>query len=148
MSDDEIKEKWRANWLPSPHFYNLNQAVALINKAFGGHGCYLVGSSRERRDYRDVDVRLILSDKEYDHLFRGPDGWLNPLWSLLCTSLSLWLKQQTDLPIDFQIQRQTQANADHPGAGRRAALGVFLDYPGERPSDIVPPTTDGKGENK
>ena len=145
---DEKQEKWRANYIPAPHFYNLNQAVALINRAFGGFGCYLVGSSRERRDYRDVDVRLILSDAEYDHLFRSSDGqgWVNPLWSLMCTSISLWLKQQTDLPVDFQIQRQTQANADHPGVGNRAALGIFLDYPGERPSDIKSPPPDGGKE--
>lgn len=134
-------QKWRANYIPAPHFYNLNQACALINKAFGGFGCYLVGSSRKKRDYRDVDVRLILDDAEYDRLFKSTDGmgWVNPFWSLLCTSISLWLRQQTDLPIDFQIQRQTQANKDHPGAGNRAALGIFLDYPGERPSENNPP---------
>lgn len=136
----EEQERWRANYVPAPHFYNLNQACALINRAFGGVGCYLVGSSLVRRDYRDVDVRLMLADEEYDHLFRQPDGggWLNPLWSLMCTSISLWLRQQTDLPIDFQIQRMTQANADHKDAPRRAALGVFLDYPGERPSEVTP----------
>ena len=33
----------------------------------------------------------------------------------------------------------TQANAEHPnnsGGRARNALGIFLDYPGERPSDI------------
>lgn len=133
MSDD--KEKWRANYVPAPHFYNLNQACALINQAFGGIGCYLVGSSLVLRDYRDVDVRLILDDAQYDRLFIAGD-WTNALWSLMCTSFSLWLRQQTDLPIDFQIQRMTQANALHEG--KRAALGIFLDYPGERPSDVKP----------
>lgn len=122
----------RANWLPAPHFYNLNQACALINKAFPGM-CYLVGSSLARRDYRDVDVRLILDDAEYDRIF-GAGDWTNAYWSLLCTSISLWLRQQTDLPIDFQIQRQTQANEMHDG--KRSAIGIFLDYPGERPSDV------------
>ena len=42
-------------------------------------------------------------------------------------------QQQSGLPIDFQIQRQTQANAEHEG--KRSALGLFrIDYPGERPS--------------
>ena len=142
MSDEvPAEKKWRANWLPSPHFYSLNQACYLINKAFrGGFGCYLVGSSLERRDYRDVDVRLILDDAEYERIFRAPGdgaagGWVNPLWSLLCTSLSLWLRQQTELPVDFQIQSMTNANATHDG--KRSALGIFLDYPGERPTDVA-----------
>jgi hypothetical protein len=137
------KSTWkRANFLPAPHFYNLNQACHLINKAFsGGFGCYLVGSSLAKRDWRDVDVRLILEDGEYERLFRARGdspggGWLNPLWSLLCTSLSLWLKEQTGLPVDFQIQQQTNANAEHKG-GKRSALGIFLDYPGERPTDVA-----------
>lgn len=128
MSGDEK----RPNYLPAPHFYNLNQACALINKAFPGM-CYLVGSSLARRDYRDVDVRLMLADAEYDRIFVEGD-WTNAYWSLLCTSISLWLRQQTDLPIDFQIQRQTQANEMHDG--KRSAIGIFLDYPGERPSDV------------
>ena len=131
------KEKWRASYVPAPHFYNLNQACHLINKAFAsyGFGTYLVGSSCERRDYRDVDVRYIMDDASYDRMFRSQDGWYNSLWSLMCTSISLWLSKQSDLPIDFQIQRQTQANEKH--SGQRQALGIFLDYPGERPSDVM-----------
>jgi len=131
-------KKWRrANYVPAPHFYNLNQACALINRCFAkGFGCYLVGSSLERRDYRDVDVRYIMDDASYDALFKNEDGWLNPLLSLMCTSISMWLSHASGLPIDFQIQRQTRANAEHDG--KRAALGIFLDYPGDRPSETPP----------
>lgn len=150
MSDEPKQEKWRANYIPAPHFYNLNQACALINRAFDGT-CYLVGSSLTKRDYRDVDVRLILDDAEYDRIFRAPDaGWLSAYWSLLCTSISLWLRQQADLPVDFQIQRMTQANENHSlkeGTGtRRSALGFFLHYPGEVPGmseRAAPITPDG-----
>ncbi len=130
--------------MPAPHFFALNHACLIVNRAIDGFGCYLVGSSIERRDYRDVDVRCILSDEAFDRLFRldpetpGVGGWLNPLWSLMCTSISVWMGQATGLPIDFQIQRQTQANEKHEGP--RQALGAFLDYPGERPSDLrMPP---------
>lgn len=134
MSD--AKESWRANYVPAPHYYNLNQACSIVNRAFGGT-CYLVGSSLAKRDWRDIDVRLIMDDAEYDRLFIDKTHQThNPFWSLLCTSISLWLRQQTDLPIDFQIQRQTQANETH--AGKRSALGLFLDYPGERPSEAKP----------
>lgn len=130
MSD----EKTRPHWLPAPHFYNLNQSCVLIRQAFPDNvGIYLVGSSLRSRDYRDVDVRLMLTDTAYDRLFHGAD-WTNAFWSLLCVAISLWLRQQSDLPIDFQIQRMSAANELHDG--KRNALGVFLDYPGERPSDI------------
>jgi hypothetical protein len=135
------KEAWRSNYVPAPHFFNLNQACVIVNKAFGDFGCYLVGSATERRNYRDVDVRFIMADAVYDRMFK-PDqaghGYVNSLWSLLCQTISLWLSQQSGLPIDFQIQRQTEANTRHPGAGRRQPLGILIDYPGERPSDINP----------
>jgi hypothetical protein len=139
MSDEatKSKEKWRANYVPAPHFYNLNQACRIVNAAFGNFGCYLVGSAIERRDYRDVDVRFIMDDALYDHLFRNEHGYVNPMWSLMCTTISLWLSKQSDLPIDFQIQRQSTANAQHSGAGRRQPLGIFIDYPGERPTETA-----------
>lgn len=145
MSEEPVTAPWkRANYVPAPHFYNLNQACVLLNTALGDYGCYLVGSSIERRDYRDVDVRFIMEDGAYDRLFRDPEaGYLNALWSLMCTSISLWLKQVTDLPIDFQIQRMTQANREHSrkDGHDRQPLGVFRDYPGERPSELRQPPT-------
>jgi hypothetical protein len=48
-------------------------------------------------------------------------------------TISLWLRERTGLNIDFQLQSQTRANAEHPG--ERQALGLFLDYPGDRPSE-------------
>lgn len=136
--------KVRANYLPAPHYFALNQAATLVNAAFGGFGCYLVGSCLERQDYRDVDVRLILEDATYDRWFGASSGQHesggvhDPLWSLLCLAVSEWLKAQTGLPVDFQIQRQTQANEKHSRKDgcKRSALGIFLDYPGERPSDL------------
>lgn len=140
--------KTRANWLPAPHYFNLNHACRLVNDALGGFGCYLVGSSLERRDFRDVDVRFILGDAEYDRLFpkHGDSGCHNAMWSLLCSSISEWLSRMSGLPVDFQIQRQTQANEKHKGV--RSALGIVFDYPGERPSDINVPTekNDGVGQ--
>jgi len=133
------------NYLPAPAYFKLNQAVALIDKAFGVHGTfgtYLVGSSLQRRDFRDVDVRMIMENDAYDKLFPGaidrPD--LNAYWSLTCVTIADWLARETGLPIDFQIQRQSVANElfparknlgegppqDHP----RNALGIFLGYPG------------------
>lgn len=127
-------KKVRANYLPAPHFFRLNHACLVVNRAFDDT-CYLVGSCLDRPDYRDVDVRLILDDEAFDKLFHAHGTSHDALWSLLCVTISAWLGQQSGLAIDFQIQRRTQANAEHP-KGKRWALGVFLDYPGERPSEI------------
>jgi hypothetical protein len=137
-------EKPRAHYLPPLAAYRLNQACATLYPAFpDGYGIFLVGSCLARRDHRDVDVRCILPDASYDRLFgsnalNSPlddgEGYRNGLWSVMCVAISTWLSQVSGLPVDFQIQRQTQANADH--AGQRNALGIFLEYPGELPSSI------------
>jgi hypothetical protein len=146
MSDDneEItpeaapKGQKRANYLPSIQFFQLDQACLFVSKAFDSQP-YLVGSSLVKRDYRDVDVRLILEDSRYDKMFVNHEGeYLNAYWSLLCTSISMYLSQASGLPVDFQIQRMTQANEKHHGS--RNALGIFVNYPGERPSDNKPVT--------
>jgi len=129
----------RSNYIPAPHYYELNAACTVINRSFdgaGGFGCYLVGSALVRRDYRDVDVRYIMNDEQYMRLFRNESGWLNPLWTLMVGSISLWLSKHSGLPVDFQIQMQTRANAEHKGA--RHPLGIFLDYPGELPDPSKP----------
>jgi hypothetical protein len=130
------RSRTRANWLAAPAYFNLNAACAIINNAFEkGFGCYLVGSSLERRDHRDVDVRYIMDDASFDVMFRcGGERAHDGLWSLMCLSISLWLSQQSGLPVDFQIQRQSDANAKHKG--ERSALGIFLAYPGELPSKL------------
>jgi len=115
----------RANFLPAPHYFNLNMACLPITEAFG-YRVYLVGSAMTRRDYRDVDVRCILSDDDYAHLF--PRGPLAPqadaLWSILCASISLYLSQHSGLPVDFQFQQQSKANVENTGP--RSALGLFV----------------------
>jgi hypothetical protein len=117
----------RANYIPAPHFFNLNQACRVLVDAFGAH-IYLVGSAIERREYRDVDVRCILPDEDFDRLFPGLSG--NPsrdaLWSVMCSAISLQLSQHSGLPVDFQIQQQTECNTWSSGRPRHA-LGLFLD---------------------
>lgn len=82
---------------------------------------YLVGSVWDRRDPGDIDVRVILADSEFDALFGTRPG----LWSLLCLATATYLQRETGLPIDFQVQRQTEANEKHPG--KRSALGLPKD---------------------
>lgn len=127
----------RANYLPVPHVFNLNQACMVLAQAFG-YGVYLVGSCLKKRDYRDVDVRAILHDEEYDRLFPGITiEQHDPLWSVMCASISLYLEKATGLPIDFQIQKQSEANRKYPG--ERHALGMFTYRRGETEPAPAPP---------
>lgn len=108
---------------PITGFHNLNLACRLLVDAFG-FGIYLVGSSQERRDYRDVDVRCMLPDDEFDRMFPGAVGMGNGTGRidarLLATNLafSAYLSQQSGLPVDFQFQRTTEANASFGGRPR------------------------------
>lgn len=90
-----------------------------VYAAWDSHA-YQVGSSlTEKRGWRDVDVRLILDDGEYAALIGDDAGKLNAhnlAWSMFGRTL-------TGLPIDFQIQQQTEANADNTGP--RSALVVL-----------------------
>lgn len=115
-------------YIGAPACFALELACKHINDAFGGFHCYVVGSALERPDWRDIDVRLILGDDEFDHEFPGTrenGTWeFDPKWLLLTVSLSSWLHQQTGLPVDFQIQPQTHANERH--AGQRNPVGLHM----------------------
>lgn len=112
----------------APKCFDLELACQQISDAFGddGFGCYVVGSALERPDWRDIDVRLIMSDEAFDRLFPDAGGAQNhqehdARWLIMTSATSAWLSARTGLPIDFQFQRQTQANEHHKG--RRNALG-------------------------
>jgi hypothetical protein len=98
----------------------LDLACKPLWEAFEGGGVYLVGTAAERRPYRDVDVRLILADKRYDRLRKalGAEGI-----AFLGLSIGQYLASLTGLPIDFQVQRQAEANHHHAG-GMRNPLGL------------------------
>jgi hypothetical protein len=43
------------------------------------------------------------------------DGGIEFFWSITCLGIATYLRQVTGLPIDYQIQRMTEANAKHTG---------------------------------
>ncbi len=85
---------------------------------------YHVGSSLQYKTWRDVDVRLILSDEEYKRMELGDPMHThqNAKWVSLVLAYSALGKVMTGLPIDFQIQQQTYANNKY--SGHRSALGM------------------------
>jgi hypothetical protein len=116
MSDDApppVQEK-RSPGLGMPAALYLQDFGQVVLEAFGEIP-YHVGSSlvsNGRPSWRDVDVRLILSDERY-----AADGYGHPdrphdsaKWVAMVKAFSLLGRQMTGLPIDFQIQQQTFAN--------------------------------------
>ena len=125
MSDGQKK----GCYLSALELHELDEACRPFLDAFGEHP-YLVGSASHRSDFRDVDVRLILADDEYDALFAERGG----LWALLSRLGSTYLRAKTGLPVDFQVQRRTEANAKFGDLGKtpRNPLGSrsLLDFAG------------------
>lgn len=110
-----------------PELLHLDAFARDVNEAFG-HLPYLVGSAARGKEWRDVDVRLMLPDEEFDALFpqfRAP-GRVNNRWALLCAAISELGRARTGLPIDFQIQRTSDANEQYDGV--RHALGLSLSW--------------------
>jgi hypothetical protein len=101
----------RKSYLNVVQFARLEHACSVVADGLG-HPPYLVGSSTESSDYRDVDLRVIMPDDEFDRLFTstGSAAFPGGLWGLLCLSVGQLLSDMTGLPIDFQIQRMTEAN--------------------------------------
>lgn len=101
----------------------LDEFGSHVWSAFG-HTPYLVGSAlTQKHGWRDVDVRLILPDDEYAVLFGDPkQTHRNPKWVAMVLAFSALGRQMTGLPIDFQIQQQSKANADFDAP--RSAIGM------------------------
>ncbi len=112
-----VEKRHKASYVGAPAIFALKQACQDLCRAFGGYGCYLVGSSLERADWRDVDVRFILPDAEFAKLFPDAgDHWeCDERWLWINISISERLARMTGLPIDFQFQPQTHANERHKG---------------------------------
>lgn len=134
-----------ASYLSPQQMFALDHACKPIVEAFG-EPPYLVGSVTQRRDFRDVDVRLMLPDDRYKRLYKGRLG--ERVRIITGLALSAYLRDATGLPVDFQIQQRTRANAQHPTTGRNPLglrhLGNFAGdarpVPPARPAPLPNPT--------
>jgi hypothetical protein len=104
----------RTDLLTTVQMYNLDNACTIIDRAFGE--CpYLVGTAGVggAESYRDVDVRLMLDDDEFAQACPTLERW-----ELLCVAISAYLSERSGLPVDFQVQRVTEANGCFGGKPR------------------------------
>ena len=124
--------KRKVTHIGAPACFALEQVCKQVREAFSDPdeyvGMFVVGSCLERADWRDVDVRMMMSDKAFARLFpnaildHGAAWEFDPRWILLTVSISKWMSEQTGLPIDFQFQTMTYANEKHKG--RRHSVGL------------------------
>lgn len=103
----------------------LDDFGAVVWDAFG-EPAYHVGSSLMGKRWRDVDVRLMLDDEQYEAMGLGDPQrtHANPKWVALVRAFSALGREMTGLPIDFQIQQTSRANEQF-GNGARSALGCY-----------------------
>jgi hypothetical protein len=116
----------------------LDEFGYLVWAAFGATA-YHVGSSVLNKQWGDVDVRLILEDEAYERMELGDPKHphMNEKWVALTLAFSALGKDMTGLPIDFQIQQQTEANATYSQSDGcvRSALGCIARIRKEKPSE-------------
>lgn len=129
-TSDEVMRPVKGVYVGAPACFALELACQPVNRAFGGFGCFLVGSALTRPDWRDVDIRYIMQDDEFEAEFPSVNlaavNWeFDAKWILLSTGISAYLKHASGLPIDFQFQPQTHANKHHKGKPRNA-LGLYF----------------------
>ncbi len=112
--------KRRATQLGPSEMRLLDDWGNAVRSAFpDAFGVFLVGSSLVRKDWRDIDVRVILRDTDFDAL----TAVMRP--RRLNLMLTLWGGRVTGLPIDCQVQAMTWANKLYPSSEHpRNSLGV------------------------
>jgi hypothetical protein len=123
---EEVTTKRRATYLLISDWNLLNNWCKSVREMF--NDCpFLVGSCLEKPDYRDVDVRLILADEEFDRLFPDHHDEAHPTNRLRYFNLamSIWGQKVTGLPVDFQVQKMSEANELYGGRTRNS-LGMKL----------------------
>lgn len=127
-ADVETERRSKSMYIGAPACFALEEAIRPVCEAFGAFrgagGCYVVGSVLKRQDWRDVDIRMILDDASFAVLFpcAGEHWEHDPRWLVMTVAISERLSRLTGLPIDFQFQPQTHANAAH--SGPRNAIGI------------------------
>lgn len=116
----------RVNYLTVAQNFALETACAVLEKS--GWTTTMVGSVMERANFRDVDLRCILFDEEYDAIF----GFSRVRKRLLDAAISEWIASRTGLPIDFQFQSITAAK-EFQGRPRNC-VGILIECEAATPA--------------
>lgn len=125
----ETKPKVYAHYLGVTQFIELRYAAAVVKGVFNeSFGIYLVGSAGTSKDWRDVDVRQIIGDEEFERRFGEfiEPYDRNPFLRAFNLSVSAWMQKACGLPVDYQVQPITKANELYPTPEhRRNSIGLL-----------------------
>lgn len=126
MTEEAPRKK--ASYIGVPAIFELKLACNHLTRAFG-EDIYIVGSSTQRPDWRDVDLVMIMEDdafeREFPDIFPKNCQWeFDPKWLILTCAISKWLTEKAGVPVDFKFQPRTWANENHKG--NRDSIGHFM----------------------
>lgn len=112
-------------YVGQPGLMLLGGACHLLGEAYGP--CFLTGACLVRRDYRHVDVRMIVADEVFRELFENayPEACRSVRWNVFCAAMTMYLARLSGLPVDFQVQSTSWSQAGF-GDQRRVAIGDLL----------------------
>lgn len=106
----------------------LDQFGQLVEAAWGELG-YRVGSSTRGTDWRDIDIRVMVSNEEYERrlgtIWQEGRRHQHLPYRAEMLAWSTLGQQMSGLPIDFQVQRLSEADAKYPD-GLRIPIGLGL----------------------
>lgn len=96
-----------------PNTLMLQRFGELVYRAFGWMPYHVGSSLRDKTGWRDVDVRVLVPDEDWARLELGTPGREveNARWCAITLAWATFGRHLTGLPIDFQLQQQSYANA-------------------------------------
>ena len=133
LEENEKTESPKPIQIGMPEYLLLDSSCHIINEAFNDT-CYLVGSCLNTKDFRDVDVRMIMDDDKFERFFGDVHPAVNACWSLICMSISLYLKHNTGLRVDFQIQKRSRVK-ESDWKKPRYSMGFYVRQKGKKDDD-------------
>lgn len=98
-----------------PEWLKLKQFGAIASSFFDAPA-YLVGSAARGKEWRDVDVRVMLEYWSYFEMFgKGIPPGSGAKWEATCLAFAALGREMTGLPIDFQVQIEGSAKLRYKG---------------------------------
>ncbi len=126
--DDAVGKRY-PHYLGVTQFIELRFAGAIVKGTFDvSYGMFLVGSAMTSKAWRDVDVRHIIADDEFERRFGEfvEPYEQNHFLRAFNLGVSAWMSAASKLPVDYQVQPITKANELYPIASNpRNGMGLL-----------------------
>lgn len=116
-------------YVGQPGMHRLDAWGAMLKNVFGVYPM-LVGSAVVSREWRDIDVVVVLGRDEF-YGWTGSMAGAGWRFNAICTSFSLWGKEMTGLPIDFKLQFADAAALTFKGRPRHVLGCLYVEKPAE-----------------